>query len=278
MNIFERIIQDSIFKDIWYQLREHLFNEKKWYQLLTLKPIELYTTKTDIEIDGAKVDLDIKGYIENIVQRRINRVKNYLTLDFLNWNDIQSSYKFKIVIKAQTDYQSVGNFLNFHFANQKYDIEEDEYAILLKEFKVSSLLTKIQVEVPFVIYANKWFLKKEYTGNAIFTGSVMFNNPNYTIKTRNLNYTIQSKSWIIKWVDNYYHKQIIEFLNEFLVYNFKEELFLAKIQAQEQLDSFQVDKNWIQGNILDLELERIAIDHDALQGIFLANGKLEVNR
>jgi len=55
-------------------------------------------------------------------------------------------------------------------------------------------------------------------------------------------------------------------------------LFLAKIQAQEQLDSFQVDKNWIQGNILDLELERIAIDHDALQGIFLANGKLEVNR
>jgi hypothetical protein len=279
VNIFERVIQGSIFRDIWRQVREQLFSEKKWYQLLTLKPIEIYTTQTNMEIDGAKVDLDIKAYIENIVRKRIANVKNYLSLDFLSWTNNHAAYKFKIIIKAKTDYKSVGNFFNHHFANEKYDIEENKYAILLKEFIVnSSNNAKAQIEIPFIIYANKWYLKKQYEGKAIFLCSLMFDNATFTIKTRNLSYTTVSKSLLIKWIDRIYHQKIIAFLDSFLVYDYKEELYLAKLHAQEELDSFQVDKSWIHGNILDLDLEQITIDYDALRGVFLANGKLEVNR
>jgi hypothetical protein len=94
---------------------------------------------------------------------------------------------------------------------------------------------------------------------------------------RNLSYTVESKSMLLKWIDNFYHKQILDFLNTFLVYDFKEELYIAKLQAQEQLNDFQVERDWIHGNILNIDLERITIDHDALRAVFLANGKLEVN-
>lgn len=278
MNIFERIIQDYLFKDIWVHLKSFLFNEKRWNQLISLKPIEIYSTTTDLEIDGAKVDLKIKGELENIVEKRISNVKNLLSFNFLDWTNNQANYKFKIIIKAKADYQNVSHFFNHHFANIKYDIEPNQYSILIKEFIVSSNNTKALVEVPFIIYTNKWYLKKQYEGKAYFSGSILFNNPAHTIKTRNLSYTLDSNSLIIKWVDRIYHKDIIDFLNTFLVYNFKEELFFAKLQAQQQLDSFQVDKDWIQGSILNLDLERITIDRDALHGVFVANGNLEVSR
>jgi hypothetical protein len=277
MNIFERVIQGSVFGDVWHQVQQYLFNEKRWIQLLSLKPIEIYTTKTDIELDGAKVDLDIKAFIENIVQKRISNARNYLSLGFLSWKTNRQTYNFKVIVKAKTDYKSIGNFFTHHFANKKYDIEENVYAISLKEFIVQNKGTKVQIEIPFTIYAKRWYLKKQYEGKAIFLCSIIFNDPNYSIRTRNLSYTIESKSMLLKWIDNIYHKQILDFLNTFLVYDFKEELYIAKLQAQEQLNDFQVERDWIHGNILNIDLERITIDHDALRAVFLANGKLEVN-
>jgi hypothetical protein len=277
MNIFERVIQGSVFGDVWHQVQQYLFNEKRWIQLLSLKPIEIYTTKTDIELDGAKVDLDIKAFIENIVQKRISNARNYLSLGFLSWKTNRQTYNFKVIVKAKTDYKSIGNFFTHHFANKKYDIEENIYAISLKEFIVKNKGTKVQIEVPFTIYAKRWYLKKQYEGKAIFLCSIIFNDPNYSIRTRNLSYTIESKSMLLKWIDKLYHKQILDFLNNFLVYDFKEELYIAKLQAQEQLNDFQVERDWIHGNILNIDLERITIDHDALRAVFLANGKLEVN-
>jgi hypothetical protein len=183
MNIFERVIQGSVFGDVWHQVQQYLFNEKRWIQLLSLKPIEIYTTKTDIELDGAKVDLDIKAFIENIVQKRISNARNYLSLGFLSWKSNRQTYNFKVIVKAKTDYKSIGNFFTHHFANKKYDIEENVYAISLKEFIVKNKGTKVQIEVPFTIFAKRWYLKKQYEGNAIFLCSIIFNDPNYSIRT-----------------------------------------------------------------------------------------------
>lgn len=277
MNIFDRVVQGSIFGDIWSQLQKYLFTEKRWLQLLTLKPIEIYTSRKDIIIDGAKIDLNIKAYIENIMQKRLSSVKNYLTLGFLNWKSDIQTYKFNIVVKAKTDYGSVGNFFNYHFANKLYPIEENAYSIILKEFLVRNNGTKAQIEIPFVIYTKKWYLKKQYEGVALFSCSLVFNNPIFTVKTRNLSYQIKKGSIFLKWINALYYQRILDFLNGFLVYNFREELYLAKLEAQNQLNEFQVEKRWINGNILEIQLERITIDHDALRAVFLAYGRLEVN-
>lgn len=277
MNIFDRIIQGSVFSDVWQQVQLYLFSEKRWRQLLSFKPIEIYTTKTDIEIDGAKIDLNIKAYIENIVQKRISNVKSYLSLGFLNWNSNRQQYKFNFVVKAKTDYSSVGNFFTHHFSNIRYTIEENKYDILFKKFIVKNSGTKVQIDIPFIIFTNKWYLKKQYEGNAVFMCSLIFNDPAYTIKTRNLAYSIQTKSTLIKWINSIYYNKIINFLNNFLIYNYKEELYLAKLQAQHQLNDFQIDRKWFHGIINDINLERITIDHDALRAVFFANGKIEVN-
>jgi hypothetical protein len=87
MTIFERVLGGNIFYDFWTQVQHYLFSEKRLVQLLTLKPIEIYKTETELEIDEAKIKLYIKSTLENLVQRRIERTLNMLSLNVLKNQD-----------------------------------------------------------------------------------------------------------------------------------------------------------------------------------------------
>lgn len=115
-------------------------------------------------------------------------------------------------------------------------------------------------------------------GTAVFRGSINFHQPKYVVKTRNLNYDLETESLILKAIDNIYHHQLTDFLAGFLQYNFKEELLHAKTEAQEQINSFQSQTNWINGNIDELDLERITIENEGIHAVFLAEGKLHLIR
>ena len=89
---------------------------------------------------------------------------------------------------------------------------------------------------------------------------------------------METKSYILKFIDTFYHKQLVDFLHDFLQYNFKKELEQAKIEAQKQIDSFQQQSNWINGTLNELDLERITIENDGIHAVFLAEGKLHFLR
>ncbi|HNY56268.1 MAG TPA: hypothetical protein PKI86_11590, partial [Chitinophagales bacterium] len=67
MTIFERVLGGNIFFDFWKQLQQYIFSEGRFIQLITLQPIEIYKTETELEIDGAKVKLFIKSNVENLM-------------------------------------------------------------------------------------------------------------------------------------------------------------------------------------------------------------------
>ncbi|HPA36996.1 MAG TPA: DUF4403 family protein, partial [Chitinophagales bacterium] len=92
-----------------------------------------------------------------------------------------------------------------------------------------------------------------------------------------LQYTLETESTILRWIDRLYHKDLIAFLGEFLQYNFREELFHAKVEAQQQLHTLQNQSSWISGTIHELDLERMTIESDGLHAIFLAEGKLQLS-
>ena len=118
MTIFERVLGGNLFFDFWKQLQQYIFSEGRLIQLITLQPIEIYKTDTELEIDTAKVKLSIKSNVENLVQRRIDRALNLLTLNRAE-NDAKSfAYDFDVIIKAQMAYEEVSRFFNFHFAKQ----------------------------------------------------------------------------------------------------------------------------------------------------------------
>lgn len=278
MTIFERVLGGNIFFDFWTQVQHYLFSEKRLVQLLTLKPIEIYKTETELEIDEAKIKLYIKSTLENLVQRRIERTFNMLTLNLLKNEETSYAYNFDVLIKAQMQYVDVSKFFNFHFGNQRYEIEKEFYYLDIENFTFGNRGTKAVVELPFVLDAKWKFIKRKMAGKAIFTGSLNFHQPRYVIKTRNLNYELETNSIILKIIDRFYHKELVAFLQDFLQYNFKRELEQAKTEAQHQIDSFQNQTNWINGMLDDLDLERITIENDGVHAVFLAEGKLHFLR
>lgn len=273
MAILGQLLSGNLFFDYWKQVREYVFSGGRFMQLITLKPIEIYKSKTELEIDTAKINLSIKSNVENLMQRRIERTINLLTANLSN-EEKNTQYNFDIVIKAEAPYKEADNFFNYHFAKQTYTIEENKYYLYVEQFIFNNSGTKAVVQIPFTVESKRWFLKRKMNGVAILNGSINFHHPMYVIKTRNLRYDLQTNSWILKILDYFYHTQLIDFLNDFLQYNFETDLQLALKEAQGQIDSFQSNSNWINGKIDSLQLERITIENESVQAVFLAQGKL----
>jgi hypothetical protein len=277
MTIFERVLGGNLFYDFWKQLQQYVFSEGRFLQLITLQPIEIYKTETELEIDTAKVKLFIKSNVENLMQRRINKTLNLFSLKSANeGQDVGPAYDFDILIKALMPYEEVSKFFNHHFAKDTYTIEDHKYYIYIEEFVFENNGTKVQVRMPFMLESKRWFWSKKMHGTAIFKGAFNFHNPKYVLKTRNLQYELETENLVLKAVDNMYHNKLLSFLNTFLQYNFKEELYHAKVEAQLQINSFQSQANWVNGVINELDLERVTIEPDGLHAVFLAEGKIHL--
>jgi hypothetical protein len=278
MAILERVLGGNIFYDFWKQLQLYIFSEKRLMQLITLQPIEIYHTTTELEIDNAKVELEINSHLENLMQRRIDRTFDLLTLNFSGNQKGAFVYDFDIQIKAQMKYEEVSNYFNHQFTHEEYPIRDNRLFLALESFQFSRDSTKLVVEVPFVLKTKWWFFKWQWRGMAEFNGSVNFDFPKYDVRTRNLKYELLTKSFILKVIDRFYHKELITFLDGFLQYNFKEEMFHAKVEAQLEINSFQNQSNWASGNVNELELERVTLEPDGIHAVFVAKGKLQIIR
>ncbi len=276
MKILEKLPVDFIFSELRKRIQGTFFSDKRFIQLITLKPIELYKGETEVTIDTALVALKIDSHLENIMQRRIERTLDWLTLNMANNTSNSFEYSFDVIIKAFARYNDVSSYFNFHFAHKKYDIEPDKYILELGEFDFGNEGTKMTVALPFTFYARWWKFRRVLKGIAHFRGSLNFHQPKFVIKTRNLNYTIETKNPLLRWINGFYHDRLISFLQDFLQYNFKAELDIAQKEAQEQIDKIQYQNSWIYGKIEELDLERITIEPDGLHGVFLAKGKLNL--
>lgn len=278
MTFFERLVGGDTFAGIWRQMRQFVFKENRLKQLFSLEPIEIYTADTAVELDKANVQLHIQAHLENLVQRRIERTKDIFTLNFLTRQFEAPAYSFNVSISAKASYPDISAFFTHHFGNRSYDIAKDRYSIFLEDFRASAEGTKAVMELPFYVDARWWFIRRRLYGTATFRGSLSFNNPPFTIRTRNLEFSLQTSSWLLKLANRRYHRDILEFLSGFVVYNFREEIFHARVHAQELLNEYQHDNRWINGTVNELELDRLTIDPDALRGVFHAKGKLHLVR
>lgn len=278
MTIFERIIGENIFIDFWKQIQQYVFTEGRFRQLITLQPIEIYKADTEMEFDTAKVQLSISSTVENLVQRRIERTINFLTLNLEENQKNLASYDFDVTVNAFMPYVEINKFFNHHFANQTYEIEEKKYYLHIKQFLFNNDGDKAVLHLPFILESKRWFWKRKMHGSALLTGYIIYHQPKDMVKIKDLSYQLETQSMVLNTVDTLYHDHIIEFLTDFLQYNFKDDLFHARTQAQEEINSYQEQNNWVNGIINTLELEKVSLHPDGVRGLFLANGKLHLIR
>lgn len=278
MAILERVLGGNIFYNFWKQLQQYVFTEKRFMQLITLQPIEIYKTSTELELDTAKVQLEINSHLENLMQRRIDRTFDLLTFNFSGNQKGAFVYDFDILIKARMLYEEVSRFFCFQFANHEYAIRENRLFLTFHDFEFSREATRLSVNVPFDVRAKWWFFRWKWQGSAVFNASVIFDYSQYQVRTNNLRYSLRTKSILLRFIDKFFHKELLAFLDDFLQYNFKEEMFHARVEAQLEINSIQSQSNWLSGNVNELDLERVSLEPDGVHAVFVAKGKLHIIR
>ncbi len=273
MSLFERVLGESVFLDAWKQVRQYLFSEGRFMQLISLKPIDIFEEEIEIEIDGAKINLFIKSDMDNIMRRGIER-----TIHFLQFNPAieLDDYGFDISIQAQMPFKEVNTFFNTNFANIVYPIFENKADIVIQRFEFGNDGTNATARIFFTLHIHWLFIKKTIPLEAVLKAAILFNDPKYVIRTNNLHYELITNNQLLKGLDHWYFHEINVFLTTLLTYNFEEELNHVKQQAQAQIDSFQSQTNWIKGTIKHVELDRLDIGDSGVNALFLADGKIHI--
>ena len=272
MSVLEKLFTPEIATAAFKQLREHL-SSKKVRQLMTGKPIEVHEGESIVEIDTATIHLQYKSYLENLIQRRISKALNFFNLDF---NSRAGDYKFQVVIRAMMHYSDICNFLKFHFANRPYLLMDDTVTLLLDDFSISEKNNNLMVSIPFHgKYERKW-VAIHGKGVIHIEGNIKYISNKYIVEPQNIDYTITTRNMIIKYIDYKYHTILLDNIKSILTVNIEEELFSAKIAAQEQINDIQAQQRWVSGIISSMDLERFSLKSNGIQAVFVADGDLQL--
>lgn len=295
MAIFESVLGKNIFYNFWKQVQQYLFSQNRILQLVTFQPIEIYNEKVEIEVDTAKIDLHISSTLENLMQRGIDRTLSVFFTNRLS-NKKRFQYDFDVVIDAHMTYEQVSNFFNFHFSNQTFPLDEvpeedlekakiladaeavvlNKYNITLGTFEFFNKGSQLAANLSFDVDAKWKFIKQKANGSITATAFVDYLAEDFLIRTRNLNYVLDSKNVVLKGIDRYYHVQIVEQLYQLLQYTFEAELQKVKEDAQQQINSLQEQSKWISGTLNTLKVDKILIDDDGVHAILLADGFVDL--
>jgi hypothetical protein len=277
MSVFERLMDSNIMGDAWKKVIGS-FRGGKLNQLVTLKPIEIYHETHEYEMDTANISVEINGFVENIIQRRLQNAFQLFNLEFLkvaNTNE-RLSYHCHVILKAKVDYENVGNYLNFNFANKKYLLFDDRMELTFLEFKPKVVNRKVYMEIPMVASWKTKFIT--LTAHLIVhaTGIIKYEPSKFTVAVTEIDFTYSSKNILLPFVNMIYHNDIIEALEDFLQFDIKEDLEQAMSKAQGQLDKFSEETPLISGHLEHLEMERIDLKDQLAEAIFLAEGKIQL--
>ena len=271
-------ISEEILKKSWEQLLRSMFSNKKLRQLLSLKPIEIYKSDIQLDFEGSKVEVKIESHVENIIEKRLSNP--FLFFDFSQWmSRTPLSYTFQVHALAKMDFANVANYLTKNFVLVEYELEEGKYKFSIQKIELSHARNKLQVNLHIQGQAKWWRVTKKAKGILKIEGNLAYNPIKKLVYTSDLDYTIDANDPVIKLVDNKYHTEFKQQLERFLRLNVREELFNAKIAAQEEINKIQNNPEFlVNGALLDLEIEKIYADKEGIKAVLTARGKLHLNR
>lgn len=295
MAIFQSVLENNIFLNFWKKFQEYIISQNRLIQLVTFKPIEIYNEKVEIEVDTAQIQLHIKGSLENLIKHGIDRTLSLFYTNRLTGRK-RFQYDFNVVINAKVEYSQVSNFFNFYFSNQTFPLDEvpeediekakaltnvenvvlNKYNITLGAFEFFNKGSQLAANLSFDVDAKWKFFKQKANGSITATAFIDYITEEFLIKTRNLNYTLDSKNVVLKGIDRYYHVQIVDQLYQLLQYSFEAELQKVKEDAQLQINSLQSHNKWLSGTINNLKVDNILIDDDGVHAVLLADGFVEI--
>ncbi len=277
MSVLNQLLSKEIAEKAWEQLQKMLFpsDRKQIKQLISLKPIEIYETKSSFNIDGADIQVGIKSYLENILENRKNIRKKWLGLAFGTQESL--TYGFHVVVNSAIDYPNAKIYLQNNYVDNPFNFNNDRYQLTIKDVDIKEKEKELSTDLSLEGSINIWFLKIRTKGILNVIGNPYYQTKDKTIRMKDLKYTFKSKNLVLKLLDKYYHKRFLSFLKDLIIIPIDEALFKAKILAQEEMNHHQKESRFVFNGILnDLELERLKVEERTIKAVFLAQGNLRL--
>lgn len=275
MPALDRLLDSNILGDAWQQILSS-FREGRIGQLISMKPIEVYDTTLPYDLDGAHIEVELKAYVENILQKRFQNAISILTFDFSSLGNDVMNYDCHVTVKVNMDYENMGVYLSHQFANRPFSLFDGKLELTILSFKLNYDDMLVSAEIPLRIKASHKKLKHTGFVTVLAKGKIRYQPSMYKVSVVDISYVAQTNNVIIKGANLIYYREIINALEDFLQFNIKDELLHGLEQAQRKIDVYNKETPLVQGEIETLELERIELQEEKATGIFLAEGKIKL--
>ena len=279
MASFNKYLSREVIGRAWQQILKALVSDEgRLKQLFTLKPIELYDGNTSFKVSDATIKMEIKSYLENIIKKRVKSGGSFLPF---NWGTQKANtYKFNVVVHGKMDYENIEIWVRNNFKDELYSFHDGRYHLKLRDVKrISRQDNKLLFELDLVGSIRIWFLRIKQKSTLTIELNPVYDPKDYIIRVKDLDYEFNTANILLKVFDKYYHEEFLEFLEEVIEIPIKEDLFAARILAQEEMNRHQKEgKLSLNGFLNDLELERINVEKRGLEAVFLAQGNIQWTR
>lgn len=271
-------ISEEILKKSWEPILGSFVSNHKLRQLLTLQPIGIYENNFSLDFEGSVVTVEVKSFVENIIEKRLSNP--FQIFDIFKWGTrTLPSYKFQVFAIARMDFVNAALYLTKNFANIEYNLEDGKYKFTILNIELGFENKKLWVDLEIAGFAKWWKIKKIVKGKLRISGNLKYLADKKMAITEDLDYKILESDFIILQIDKRHHKEFRSLLIDFLRLNVSEELFNARIAAQEEINKAQNDPSLIvNGALNDLEVEKLYANEKGIRATFIANGRLHLNR
>ncbi len=275
MPALNKILTSDIISEIWKSIILRI-KDGKIVQLMTLKPIEVYDETMPYEIDGADLKVDVKAYLENLLQKPIQRAFDFLSLDFKNMDKSLFSYNINVKADVCMDYKNLGIYLKKQFADKQYWILDDRIGLLFQDFKLSLKNNQLEVIVPMRIDAKYKALHYDGHADVFARGNIVYDPVSTIIKITNISYVATSEKFILRMVNLMYYNDIIQALEDFMQFNIQPELDEGLERLRKEVKKYDEEIKFVSGKVDILKLNRLELLPEGGKGYLQLKGRIKL--
>lgn len=280
MASFNSYISREVIGRAWGQIQESMVSDdNRLRQLLSFKPIDLYDTNTSLQVNGAKIDMEIKSYLENVLKKRASKGIRFWPFDRLSSQE-PMKYQFNVVVNGKMDYKNIEIWVRNSFKDQLFSFRNGRYHLKLQDVKqIGQRDGKLFFELALQGSIKFLWFRFRLRSTLNFELVPVYDNKQYMVRVKNLDYEFTTSNILLNIFDKYYHAEFKRFLEEHVEISIREDLFTARIMAQEEMNKYQRKEKLIfNGYLNDLELERLSVEKKGIEAVFHAGGAVEFVR
>lgn len=276
MATYNKYLSREVVERAWQQLQKSLISEDgRLRQLFSLKPIELYDTNLSFDASGATVKMEIRSYLENILKKRLDNSGGFWPFNLGARESF--TYKFHVIVNGRMDYANLETWVRNNFKEKPYSFHNGRYHLKLHDVRqIFQRNGKLVFELDLFGSIKLWLFRIRLKSLLTFELTPVYDQKADLIRVKDLDYRFQTANILLKLLDRRYHGEFREFLEEVIDIPLREDLFNARMLAQEEMNRYQKDgKFMFNAYLSDLELERITVEKRGIEAVFFAQGNIQ---